>query len=1399
VKRSHKRSSAVRRRLGRSAAQGLLAVWGAGTFLATAATAADFTVSNTNDSGAGSLRQAIINSNAAGGSNTINFATSGTVTLASDLPAITSSVSIAGNGATLDGANAHRGLLVYSGTVAIQNFIIQNATATGGKGGDGNGAGGGGAGLGGALFVAAGASVTGFNLSIVDNKAVGGAGGGYNLNFGGGGGGGLGGDGGQSGQDPEGTGGGGGVGRVASGGGSSSNGAAGIVAGQPGGGAGALGAAGTGGPSGGGGGGGGITSFAGGGGGGGIGGGSGTASTAGNGGFGGGGGGLSALPNLADGNGGFGGGGGGGGGSGAGGGGNGGFGGGSGGAAQSLTAASAGFGGGTGGSYGGGGGGGLGAGGGIFVQQGGNLLLTGPLIIGGNSVASGSGGSSQYGSSGTAGSAFGAGIFLQGNGQLTFSAGTEGQTITDVVADQTGSGGTGANAGSYQLVINGPGTLYLQANNSYSGGTLVNGATLWADSDASLGTVSGALTLMGGTFQPLRSIDTSRQIVMGGGNNTILVGTGIELAAPVAGPGNLTKVGLGLMTLKDSSTFTGNLVVNQGTVGLAAADFSHIPVITVASSTTLAINAPTVAISALSGSGTVSVGSNTLRIGVGTSFAGSFTGNGQILVAAPVHLSGASSFSGTVGIGADATLGLIGAASLAAASQIQFEYTGASTGAFDISGTNAGASVNVLSDTVGGGVVNLGSRTLSIAQNSTFAGVLRDGGSGGGTGGQLNVAGATTTLGGANTYTGATTVQGGARLALTGAGSITTSSQVNLAGILAVFDIAAAAGGRSIQSLTGQAGSVVALGANSLTVGNSASTTFAGSIAGTGTLIKQGTGTLTLTGANAVGGTTVNGGLLVVNGSLTGGVTVAAGGAIGGIGTISGPFVSNGGILAPGNSIGTLNVNGSFAQNGTTYAVEVNAGGQSDLINVSGAPGTATINGGTVQVLAQSGSYRQTTTYTILTATGGVSGTYSGVTSNLAFLTPSLSYGANNVLLTLTRSANAFASGAQTQNQLAVATVLDLVAPMAAGDFADAHAAMIGLTTGQGPAALDAISGQPYTGFGTMNIAAGLTFLNTVGRQVADARAGGGSGTRVALAAADEAACAADTCDAMAPTNWSAWLSGLAGFGSVGGNTNAGMLTYSLGGAAVGVDYRFDPRFVAGLAIGFSSGQQWVGGFQGNGWSNTYSAALYGSFAQGGFYADGLVGYGWSDNRMQRVLSIPGLASLVATGNTGASQFLGQIEVGYRIGLHEPTQVSLTPFARFQTVAASQNGFAESGANSLSLVVANQNTTSIRTVLGVDLAANLPIGSQRTLGTTLRLGWAHEYASTVRPMTASFAGAPGVPFTVYGAEPLRNAAVIGFGLNTKIGERTSIYARYDGEITGRDDMHAVSAGFRFTW
>ena len=199
-------------------------------------------------------------------------------------------------------------------------------------------------------------------------------------------------------------------------------------------------------------------------------------------------------------------------------------------------------------------------------------------------------------------------------------------------------------------------------------------------------------------------------------------------------------------------------------------------------------------------------------------------------------------------------------------------------------------------------------------------------------------------------------------------------------------------------------------------------------------------------------------GTLVANGNLTSssGVFVDPDATLAGTGILPSTVVS--GTVAPGNSIGTLTVNGNFVQNaGSVYRVEANNAGQSDRINVSGS---ATINGGTVQVVAQPGTYARRTTYTILNATGGVSGAYSGVTSNFAFLTPGLGYDANNVYLLLT--SGSFAAGAQTANQYAVGGALDIANVNAVtGDFSTVLNALSALSTADGPAALNAISGQP--------------------------------------------------------------------------------------------------------------------------------------------------------------------------------------------------------------------------------------------------------------------------------------------------------------------------------------------------
>ena len=109
----------------------------------------------------------------------------GTVTKLTAVPDIAAinlhsgvSLVIAGsNNAILDGGNTVRGLFAYAGNVTVNNLTIENTVAQGGSGSNAGFAGGGGAGLGGGLFVGATATVTLNSVSFSTNKAFGGAGG----------------------------------------------------------------------------------------------------------------------------------------------------------------------------------------------------------------------------------------------------------------------------------------------------------------------------------------------------------------------------------------------------------------------------------------------------------------------------------------------------------------------------------------------------------------------------------------------------------------------------------------------------------------------------------------------------------------------------------------------------------------------------------------------------------------------------------------------------------------------------------------------------------------------------------------------------------------------------------------------------------------------------------------------------------------------------------------------------------------------------------------------------------------------------------------------------------------------------------------------------------------------
>ncbi|MBN9247450.1 MAG: hypothetical protein J0I81_08390, partial [Hyphomicrobium sp.] len=241
---------------------------------------------------------------------------------------------------------------------------------------------------------------------------------------------------------------------------------------------------------------------------------------------------------------------------------------------------------------------------------------------------------------------------------------------------------------------------------------------------------------------------------------------------------------------------------------------------------------------------------------------------------------------------------------------------------------------------------------------------------------------------------------------------------------------------------TGAGRAIVFSGAATHTLNLQTGSVFNGNVqGGTGTdnLVLQGTGTediakfsnfetlsmqgsaWTVTGARTfTTSATVQSGLLNVNGTLTSPtVTVQNGGILGGTGNIVGN-VTNNGIVAPGNAIGTLTITGNYTQStGSTLRTEINNTPATDLLNITG---TATIeSGATVNVLPATGLYTVGHRYTILTAADGRSGTYDHLVYNAPFLDLSLDYDANSVFLDVTRSSVAFQQIGQTPNQIAAA------------------------------------------------------------------------------------------------------------------------------------------------------------------------------------------------------------------------------------------------------------------------------------------------------------------------------------------------------------------------------------------
>ena len=706
------------------------------------------------------------------------------------------------------------------------------------------------------------------------------------------------------------------------------------------------------------------------------------------------------------------------------------------------------------------------------------------------------------------------------------------------------------------------------------------------------------------------------------------------------------------------------------------------------------------------------------------------------------------------------------------------DFTG---GTLLVSGTNLDFDTSVTLGS-GGGTVD------TNGNNATISSVVS------GSGGVTKTGSGTLTLSGTNTYTGATVVSSG----VLQAGSTSAFGSNSAASVSSGATLDLAGFSNTLGSLSG-AGTVTSSASGNVTLtagGDNSSTTFSGSIndgSGTLALTKTGSGTLTLSGTNTYsGGTSVLSGILSVNGSI-GDVTVS-GGRLGGNGTVGNVTVNSGGAFAPGNSVGKTTVSGNVTfKSGSDYRVEVNDGGNTAGVNNDfiSASGTATIDSNaTVTVLAENGTddgstYADKTTYTILSATGGITGTFGALTENFAFLSGQLSYDATNVYLALARNDQSLTGAAQTANQLNTATAVDNL-----GAGSSVYDALLFQSASGARTAYDNLSGEIHASTATV-LAEDARFIRNAAydrSRVVMSRAGlidpvsDGEGGQTAT----HGESAPGTMNAPGAGN-ALWMTAVGGFGDWSATANTAKLSSSTGGFLAGIDGVIGDAFHLGVLGGYQKSDIDVNARASSATVDTYLMGLYGStridavaLRLGGSYA-------WHDIDSDRSVTI-GAFSDSLTANYGGHSLQAFAETGLPLDVGG---YALEPFAGLAHVNVRTDGFTESGGAAALSVDASTTSVTFMT-LGLRAGGSVDLG-QAVARFHGGLGWQHALGPVDPSVQNSFAG--GTDFTVRGTPIARDVLTINTGLEMDVADNASLGLAYDGYLSGDSSLHDVKARF----
>ena len=465
------------------------------------------------------------------------------------------------------------------------------------------------------------------------------------------------------------------------------------------------------------------------------------------------------------------------------------------------------------------------------------------------------------------------------------------------------------------LIKDGAGTLRLQNDNAYAGGTFINAGTLQIEAGNNLGANGTPVAFNGGSLQATGTATINGAVTLNAAEGKLNVDGSktLTLNGPVGGTGNLVKTGAGTLALAAANAYSGDTDMRAGRVRASADDqlgaagsvlkftggalqttesfVTQRDTLADGNDATLITNGDTT----LTHDGVISGTGGLQKSGAGTLVLGGVnTYTGETLIA-----------EGTLDVAADASLGAAGATLRLGGGTLRSSASFATTRqtALD-SGANTFATA--------------GGTTLDHDGVITGAGALIKAGAG------------SLVLSGNNTYTGGTRIDGGV---------LEVSRNNNLGNAAGTLQLDAGTLHAGESFSTGRA-TTLQSGGGTIDLDTGAVLTHTGSITGTGTLTLTGDGTLHLRGNNAYTGDT-----LLAGGTLR----IGAGTALGS-GTVdfttgrlrTSASVTHAGALVLRDTAGEIDTDG-----GTTFE-------QTGIISGSGA--LTKIGGGTL-VLAGANTY----------------------------------------------------------------------------------------------------------------------------------------------------------------------------------------------------------------------------------------------------------------------------------------------------------------------------------------------------------------------------------------------------------------------------------------------------------